>query len=255
MLHLRFSLVQARQGMNQHSNMYSGQVQQHGQSSYYSNTQSPSSAMQQVTNTDLMFRTFLKSSSCLWRGEGGVAQCLLLFVPEMYLSVLFIIFSLNLSPGHSPSAQFPAVPAKLWLRWRPASSGTATHASPSPAPHQSTAPSLPTIQRHHGPQPQHDAASNQQGTAVCMRGSLTHVSRGRSRFLTLTHYVDTADGHGSETVWQWNGCEAWNTTCQCQEHYTHLQPLQVPPHPRIYRLRDTHIPKNHNKHNMYIKCM
>lgn len=43
------SLVQARQGMNQHSNMYSGQVQQHGQSSYYSNTQSPSSAMQQVT--------------------------------------------------------------------------------------------------------------------------------------------------------------------------------------------------------------
>lgn len=42
-------LLQARQGLNQHSNMYSGQVQQHGQSSYYSNTQSPSSAMQQVT--------------------------------------------------------------------------------------------------------------------------------------------------------------------------------------------------------------
>ncbi|XP_017284274.1 protein PRRC2C isoform X1 [Kryptolebias marmoratus] len=42
-------LLQARQGMNQHSNMYSGQVQQHGQSSYYSNTQSPSSALQQVT--------------------------------------------------------------------------------------------------------------------------------------------------------------------------------------------------------------
>nr|XP_061790441.1 protein PRRC2C-like [Nerophis lumbriciformis] len=42
-------LLQARQGMNQHSSMYSGQVQQHGQSSYYSNTQSPSSAMQQVT--------------------------------------------------------------------------------------------------------------------------------------------------------------------------------------------------------------
>ncbi|XP_042175776.1 protein PRRC2C isoform X4 [Oncorhynchus tshawytscha] len=37
-----------RQGMSQHSNLYSGQVQQHGQSSYYSNTQSPSSAMQQV---------------------------------------------------------------------------------------------------------------------------------------------------------------------------------------------------------------
>ncbi|XP_034036303.1 protein PRRC2C [Thalassophryne amazonica] len=42
-------LLQARQGINQHSNMYSGQVQQHSQSSYYSNTQSPSSAMQQVT--------------------------------------------------------------------------------------------------------------------------------------------------------------------------------------------------------------
>lgn len=41
-------VLQARQGMNQHSNLYSGQVQQHGQSSYYSNTQSPSSAMQQV---------------------------------------------------------------------------------------------------------------------------------------------------------------------------------------------------------------
>ncbi|XP_029563296.1 protein PRRC2C isoform X3 [Salmo trutta] len=35
-----------RQGMSPHSNLYSGQVQQH--SSYYSNTQSPSSAMQQV---------------------------------------------------------------------------------------------------------------------------------------------------------------------------------------------------------------
>lgn len=43
-----FWMIQARQGMNQHSNLYSGQVQQHGQSSYYSNTQSPSSAMQQV---------------------------------------------------------------------------------------------------------------------------------------------------------------------------------------------------------------
>lgn len=47
--HFFVPLVQTRQGMNQHSNMYSGQVQQHGQSSYYSNTQSPSSAMQQVT--------------------------------------------------------------------------------------------------------------------------------------------------------------------------------------------------------------
>ncbi|KAJ3599916.1 hypothetical protein NHX12_033870 [Muraenolepis orangiensis] len=66
-------LQQARQGMNQHSNMYSGQVQQHGhahghahahghthghthghahtQSSYYSNTQPASSAMQQVRHT------------------------------------------------------------------------------------------------------------------------------------------------------------------------------------------------------------
>lgn len=54
-------MIQARQGMNQHSNLYSGQVQQHGQSSYYSNTQSPSSAMQQVktnncyANLDLVF--------------------------------------------------------------------------------------------------------------------------------------------------------------------------------------------------------
>ncbi|XP_046691688.1 protein PRRC2C isoform X1 [Silurus meridionalis] len=38
-----------RQGMSQHSNLYSGQVQQHTQSSYYSSTQSPSSALQQVT--------------------------------------------------------------------------------------------------------------------------------------------------------------------------------------------------------------
>uniref|UniRef100_A0A672Q0D5 Proline rich coiled-coil 2C n=1 Tax=Sinocyclocheilus grahami TaxID=75366 RepID=A0A672Q0D5_SINGR len=36
-----------RQGMSQHSNLYSGQVQQ--QSSYYSSAQSPSSALQQVT--------------------------------------------------------------------------------------------------------------------------------------------------------------------------------------------------------------
>ncbi|XP_052391759.1 protein PRRC2C isoform X2 [Carassius gibelio] len=36
-----------RQGMSQHSNLYSGQVQQ--QSSYYSSTQSPNSALQQVT--------------------------------------------------------------------------------------------------------------------------------------------------------------------------------------------------------------
>ncbi|XP_023809774.1 protein PRRC2C isoform X3 [Oryzias latipes] len=42
-------LLQARQSISQHSNLYSGQVQQHGQSSYYSSTQSPSSAMQQVT--------------------------------------------------------------------------------------------------------------------------------------------------------------------------------------------------------------
>lgn len=58
-LHLlnTFCLLQARQGMNQHSNMYSGQVQQHSQSSYYSNTQSASSAMQQVSQmqTELFF--------------------------------------------------------------------------------------------------------------------------------------------------------------------------------------------------------
>ncbi|KAM4575620.1 protein PRRC2C isoform 1-T1 [Fundulus diaphanus] len=47
--HVALLSAQARQGMSQHSNMYSGQVQQHGQSSYYSSTQSPSSAMQQVT--------------------------------------------------------------------------------------------------------------------------------------------------------------------------------------------------------------
>lgn len=50
--------IQARQGMNQHSNLYSGQVQQHGQSSYYSNTQSPSSAMQQVTTNNLRFHQY-----------------------------------------------------------------------------------------------------------------------------------------------------------------------------------------------------
>lgn len=37
-----------------------------------------------------------------------------------------------------------------------------------------------------------------------------------------------ADGHGSETLWEWDGCEAWNPSCQRQKHYTHLQPLQVP---------------------------
>lgn len=37
-----------RQSMSQHSNLYSGQVQQHTQNSYYSSTQSPSSALQQV---------------------------------------------------------------------------------------------------------------------------------------------------------------------------------------------------------------
>ncbi|XP_041133967.1 protein PRRC2C-like isoform X3 [Polyodon spathula] len=41
-------LLQARQGLSQPSNLYSGQVQQPGQSSYYSSTQSASSALQQV---------------------------------------------------------------------------------------------------------------------------------------------------------------------------------------------------------------
>ncbi|MFT7801549.1 protein PRRC2C isoform X1 [Arapaima gigas] len=40
-------LLQARQGLSQHSNLYSGQ--QPGQSSFYSSTQPPSSALQQVT--------------------------------------------------------------------------------------------------------------------------------------------------------------------------------------------------------------
>ncbi|KAM9831336.1 LOW QUALITY PROTEIN: protein PRRC2C [Neosynchiropus ocellatus] len=56
-------LLQARQGMNQHSNIYSGQVQQHGQSSYYSNTPSPSSALQQVR------ASWRKSIECFSNGN------------------------------------------------------------------------------------------------------------------------------------------------------------------------------------------
>ncbi|XP_024117424.1 protein PRRC2C isoform X2 [Oryzias melastigma] len=68
-------LLQARQSISQHSNLYSGQVQQHGQSSYYSSTQSPSSAMQQVTvplpGSQLSLTNF---------GSGG-AQALLALPP------------------------------------------------------------------------------------------------------------------------------------------------------------------------------
>lgn len=77
---------------------------------------------------------------------------------------VFILFSL---PGDRPSAQFPVVSAKLWLRWRSAPPGTASHSSTGPTPqHEPTASCLPAIPRHHGSQPQHDAASHQQGTVV-----------------------------------------------------------------------------------------
>lgn len=80
-----------------------------------------------------------------------------------YLTVVHLI----LSPGDRPSAQFPVVPAKLWLRWRSAPPSAASHSSTGAAPqHEPTAPCLPAIPRHHGSQPQHDAASHQQGTVV-----------------------------------------------------------------------------------------
>lgn len=65
--------------------------------------------------------------------------------------------SLNSSQGDSPSPWLPAISAKLWLGGRPAPVGTASDSSAGPAPqHQPTAPDLPTIPRHHGPQPQHE---------------------------------------------------------------------------------------------------
>lgn len=134
-------MIQARQGMNQHSNLYSGQVQQHGQNSYYSNTQSPSSALQQVTSNSVY-------SSCLHR-------------------VVLLISLCPVPPGNCPSAQLPAVPSKLWLRWSPAPPGAPAHAPPGPAHHQQTAPCFPAVQRHNGPQPQHDAAPHQQGVLMC----------------------------------------------------------------------------------------
>lgn len=74
---------------------------------------------------------------------------------------------LNLSPGDCPSAQFPAVPAKLWLECRPAPPGAAAHSSTGPTTkHQPSAPGVPAVPRHYGSQPQHDAASHQQGTVV-----------------------------------------------------------------------------------------
>ncbi|XP_059503757.1 protein PRRC2C isoform X4 [Stegostoma tigrinum] len=42
-------LIQARPGLTQPSNLYTGQVQQPGQSNYYSTAQSPNAALQQVT--------------------------------------------------------------------------------------------------------------------------------------------------------------------------------------------------------------
>ncbi|XP_064415977.1 protein PRRC2C isoform X4 [Latimeria chalumnae] len=42
-------LLQARQGLTQPSNLYSGQVQQPGQSSFYNTAQSPTAALQQMT--------------------------------------------------------------------------------------------------------------------------------------------------------------------------------------------------------------
>lgn len=125
-------VIQARQGMSQHSNLYSGQVQQHGQSSYYSNTQSPSSAMQQVkanncccVNLNFIFTLIfilLKISSGKLNGR-------------RIRSMTYLTFCLAPSLGNSPPAQFPALPSKLWLRWRPASPGTAPNAPPGPAPH------------------------------------------------------------------------------------------------------------------------
>lgn len=135
--------------MNQHSNMYSGQVQQHGQSSYYSNTQSASSAMQQVTQMQT---------------EHSLAAT---FSP---LDLYSVLVCLRPSPGDRPPAQLPALLAKLRLWRRPAAPGAAPDSSAGPAPHtQSAAPRVPTIQGHHGPQPQHDAAAHQQGTVKCIR--------------------------------------------------------------------------------------
>lgn len=82
-----------------------------------------------------------------------------------------VVTVLGLSPGNGPPAQFPAVPSKLWLGGSPAASGPPANASPgSAAHHQQTALRLPAISRHHGPEPQHDAASYQQGVFMCASG-------------------------------------------------------------------------------------
>lgn len=83
----------------------------------------------------------------------------------------YVFTILDLSPGNSPPAQFPAVPSKLWLRWSPAPSGPSPNTPPgSAAHHQQTALCFPALQRHNGPQPQHDAASCQQGVLMCASG-------------------------------------------------------------------------------------
>lgn len=142
--------------MNQHSNMYSGQVQQHGQSSYYSNTQSPSSAMQQVTHLHPEFYSFETDIT---------VSCKL----NKYPKYIFL--------DDCPSAGFPVVPAKLWFRWRPAPLGTPSHSSPGPtSQHQQTTPRFSALQRHYGPQPQHDAASEQQGTGFYIYRTFRRIS-------------------------------------------------------------------------------
>lgn len=165
--------------MNQHSNMYSGQVQQHGQSSYYSNTQSPSSAMQQVTKirTEYVFESL---NSQIVSVVALKNDCV---VSDSCLTHYYINYFVFPTVGDCPSAQFPALLAKLWLRRRPATPGTAPHSSPGPAPYnQSTAPCFPAVQGHNGPQPQHDAAAHQQGTDCCVHFRLSHVSRGWFQF-------------------------------------------------------------------------
>lgn len=133
-------------------------------------------------------------------------------------------------PGNGPSAQFPAVPSQLWLRWSPAPPGTAPHAPPGPATqHQQAAPWFPAVQGPNGPQPQHDAAPHQQGVLVGGAGGLILYFLSVDCFLTWDLAVFlAADGHGPKTLWQRDGCETWNPTRQRQEHHAHIQPLQVP---------------------------
>lgn len=61
-----------RQGMGQHSNLYSGQVQQHTQNSYYSSTQSPSSALQQVCTYHVIFFMCVRTTRLSYRVQYNV---------------------------------------------------------------------------------------------------------------------------------------------------------------------------------------